>query len=474
MKKYNIIVLLVLLFSCSKENEEKNNGNKQTITENNVTKITLDKKEYITARNSKIIIEPIIERETEQSDKDLQFTWTIESEIISLQRNLDYTIPRNQELGTKKCSYKVTNKSTNKEQNVEFILTTVNPYGYGYYFLSEDENKHTQLFHINTTKNSDVVFNTSVIEDVTIGDTPQILSKKKIYNPTTNNYYELSIVTNKGEYPYIKTNTNTFTLDDKIEKNGYSINFTPSFHMLNTRGIDFFINNGEILIYSNNCIYSSDNNGNYDWKNPIQGLIGKHIYMFDKISNKYYQIIPDDNGYTYNNIMPIATCPIMRDEELAGYHRTLARTTDGSIKEEVSLLTATMGKLNRYKIENTNNNVLIKHTKADFKDGITQKTSITTAEDGTFYLGIGNKIEISSSIHDELKLFTTLPTGGDIVKLVISDDNLKLIVSTYDKKSNLLQKGSIYIIEIKSKKIISYPNTITKCVSIADCSNSIL
>ena len=462
--KYTILMLISifssLIISCEKEDIQKP---QDEIKENIVLISDFWNKEYISTKNSRVVISPEIKRSEEQTEVDLKFEWFINKRKVSNDRNLDYIIPYNTNIGELNCLYRVTNIYHKTKYVHEFKIEVTNPFGLGYYFLSGTEHEIATLSHINID-NPEYVTNTTAIENASFGFNPNSLSTKiKFDKLTSRQYNEISVTTQNEEYTHIKTNT----IDMKLDLLLSSDDIYPSKHGINSLDMEYFIEDGKHVAFSDNSLITSYHKGEkYYWSNPINGVLGKTIYMYDKLKNKYFIIEPYSNGdITFDKVVPILNIHSFENEKIIG---TKCKFNPIAKKEVVTILSSTDDKINIYAISYDFKNAAFNDIKSLSVLG-EKGSAIYCYIKNKWYVGVNNNIYSIDENYSLTKEFTLNISNDNIVKLHISRDGNKLVCASYNEKTLNPMKGSITTIDLDSKTTKGYPNTLSMCVDIICC-----
>lgn len=459
MKINCLLLCFLLLISCSKSTSEPKEV-KEEPTSNDIFISGFKKEGYTVAQNGKILITPIIKCENEQTEEGLTFQWTIDKKVVSERRNLDIQIPPSISNGTKACRYRVHDKKYNKTFDQDFQITITNPFGYGFYFLSVEETGGSLLSHINVEKESETVFNTSVIGDFEIGNRANSLHTLPYYNESLQGVsYKLYITSSMGETPHIVTENGSLTPIEVINTEHNGVKFRPTHHFLGHHADDtshFLFGDTYALHYNSQLTFQSYGSKNYQWEHLIAGNNDETIYAYNAITGRYHIL---------GNERPIEGSLSLKEEKIIGAIVQNSYSGEGGgIVENVTILTSKQGQINQWNILNKH----FKKTQSCPASG-TATTALHVADE-QWYISIGNEIFLYSGKSNTMSPFITLESSlGTIQQTAVSQKGNQLVVATYNAQTNSNLKGSIAIIDITTKKVTLYPNTIYNCVGIASC-----
>lgn len=462
MRIYYLYLLLVtfFFFACGKKSAPPS----PIPTSNAVYISGFRGDDYLIAQNGKIIITPVIKRENEQTESGLEFQWIIDGNIVSVERNLEISIPFNISNGRKLCRYNVLDAQYDKLFSKEFYINITNPFGYGYYFLSVDGNFNSLLSHINIDKNSETVFHTSVIGDIPIGNSASSLNCTLLYDGQAERcYYKIYITSRYGEVPHIVTENISLSPLELIRSTHNGITFIPTMHIMghHYESTSHFLNDGVYAIYRFGMLAQQvADNEKYKWGYITAGNNDKCIYAYNSLSGKYYVIMTDRD------------CKVERVE---GDVNLLGEKIIGSVLrnyygengiiDDVAILTSKQGGVTQYNITDKS----ISRTWSGSIRGVAGCSTATIVK-GCWYVASGNIVYIFDAVKKSVNPFITLEGGiGDINAIALNRTGEKLAISTFNNQSSYATKGSVVIVDIVSKKISTYYNTIYNCMGIICC-----
>lgn len=479
--------IFVGLISCS---EDKGNYDYSSINSVDISSI---EKEYYIVVGDVINITPEIDFKLISNEENLSYSWTIEDIEVAQTRNLDYAVSNSHGFGEKLCRYTITDKANKMKYFMPFKLIILNPFNWGYYFLTKGENDITELAFFSVLNDNTSFVYADGIGQIKFGKKPISISgvggSVKIEGKTTY-CFKFDVMTAEGEYPIISSETATFYPSATINKEKFfdqdkGFEFSPTQSVtMRMSGVTFYCSGGELVAYTESFLYypSSTHNSLYKWSNPIQSYSGAQLaYVFDENSKKYYVAKPEltnaDLGIVSDNLLLNRVVPLADFPPMNGH--TILRTATGpnaSINKP-SVITTTEGKLNVIEFEyNTGagfgeedfeKGSYLKTTSIDLP-GAGKNTKIAEAEKD-WYISVGNKIYIAPKDRiSEIREFATIDSKyGEISDIALSVRNTKLIVATYNNNSSSPRKGSVLYIGASSGEVISaYQNVINDCVSI--------
>lgn len=427
---------------------------------NGVTISGISDDDYVVAVNGRIIISPIVTRDTEQTYDDLTFEWIIDGNSVGKSKDLNITLPTNISNGKKKGRYNIYCTKTTKLYSKDFNITVLNPYGYGYYFISVDEAEKSLLSHINIDSNYDIVFHTSAIGNAEIGDNVHSLNAYPYYDLAVDKLkYKIFITSENGATPHIITESTTLTLLETISSSYNGISFTPKIHII---GHDFektshFFSDRSYFLYENSVL--SHKNNKYKFSYIIPGNNDRYLYTFDR-SKGIFCVIDTEKEHTI-----VELNGDLSSKSIIG-HRLSVRYENNQVKDEILILSVHDKKLSFYKIAN---NEIILEEVVDTESVVSCAVQIGKT---TWALGVGNKIYQYDESKKMLTSYYTLNTTfGKVESIDISQNKEKLIITTYNESTNKLMKGSIVILD-KNMVAKNYPNVIYRCKVIKCCDAS--
>ena len=73
---------------------------------------------------------PIIERLLDDTESDLFFSWSVRGKEVSTERNLEYKIPTDLDIGKHDCKFTVTDTKTGMTYYYEFNINVLAAYSW--------------------------------------------------------------------------------------------------------------------------------------------------------------------------------------------------------------------------------------------------------------------------------------------------------------------------------------------------------
>lgn len=456
---YYFIFLALLIFGCSSGDENDTISDK--ILPNEVYISGLKKDTYVVAQNGRIIISPIIKRENVETESDLDFEWLIGDLVVSTKRDLDIDLPFEVTNGEKKCQYKVTRSSDGKGYESSFNISVINPFGYGYYFLSVDRLGKTILSHININENQGTIFHTTRIGEAYIGKNGNSLHSNGKYSRSAQKIiYDLYITADSGDNLHIVTENVSFSVLRSISIKDVSVEFSPSSHVtgFQVERESFFISKGEIFEYEDNILTRRPTAG-YSWTDIVAGNNNLWLYAKDKSSGQIFTISTAD-GYSVKQI----SGDLNLSNETIIATRSSSYHLDGGVADRITIITSAKNRLSTYVID---------------RGGITLRGSVEVSgvatgavfiDDDAWYIGCGSTVYHYNCKTNSIMQHVVLePSVGDITSLALTSKSNKLIIATETTNSTTRVGGSVVIYDNASGNITTYPNVIHRCVGIACC-----
>lgn len=472
-----VLALSLLTGSCAEDS-----GNYDYKNINEVTIGTISSQ--LCEAGSHLTINPTI-AVVDESSINLSYSWTIGTEEVSTERNLDIDLPT-LSYGEHLCALTIKDKDTGMQYRQTFTITIANPFNYGYYFLTRKDDGATEMAYIQAKDEDnstieDVKYATGVAE-YQFGEEPQ-----QIYGTFSwqNVNWQITFITQKGDNPVIITDNNTFlptslvTSNNFIEQDkGYVFKPENTVVSMSTNVGQFFTSNGQFIRYANGKLYRPARHlQEYYWTHPTIGDKGaSYAWVYDELTKRFYTLqayysdIPElgiiADSYAYDNVIEPAN-----NEEIDG---EILYTSDKYSNVNVfNVYTKEAGGLKIYTFNKSFNaqdatfvgETLLPLPESNGKPGFT--VGSTGLSNGIFYVSSGNEIYSSPTTLPELSSFVTVPSDlGTIEYLGISALGNRLVAVLYDENSSEERKGSVVFIDIASKKIThTFPHILHHCVS---------
>lgn len=482
MKRYIFPFAAVLALSFLTGACAEDDGNYDYKSINEVTIETISSQ--LCEAGSHLTINPTIAI-LDENNINLSYSWTIENEEVSTERNLDIDLPT-LSYGEHLCALTIKDNDTGMQYRQTFTITIANPFNYGYYFLTRKDDGATEMAYIQAKAEDnstveDVKYATGVAE-YSFGNEPQ-----QIYGSFSWQYtnWQITFITQEGENPVIITDNNTFlptslvTANNFIEQDkGYE--FKPENTVISASANvgQFFTSNGQFIRYSNGKLYRPARHlQEYYWTHPTIGDKGAaYAWVYDELTKRFYTLqayssdIPElgiiADSYAYDNVIEPANNP-----EIDG---DILYTSDKYSNVNVfNVYTTEADGLKIYTFNKSFNaqdasfvgETLLPLPITSDKIGFTVGT--TGLSNGIFYVNSGNEIYSSPTTLPSLSPFITVPSDlGTIEYLGISALGNRLVAVLYDENSSEERKGSVVFIDIATKKIThTFPHILHRCVS---------
>ncbi|PKQ63908.1 hypothetical protein BZG02_07815 [Labilibaculum filiforme] len=465
-----LFLTLLLAYGCS---DDLGNYDYKELNNVEVTGLPVDTTVGVLEH---LVITPVIARELEGREDDLEFTWRIgTSDTISMERNLDYVIETSVPMGKNICYYHVMDKETGVRYYYEFELNVVATFNLGYYVLSEMPDESSLISYLNTNYNENSEWiSTSTIGDYTLGNKPCGMAK----NANWRYGYELHILTQEGLYPYVKTNVQSFLPTAIINAENYIKGqgtgaFSPTKLISSTNNQYFLTGNGFSVLNSGIMHAPSGITETYDW--ALCGWWGyrssapDEIWGYDKLSNKIYTIYNTPGGPLFD-LNSITEAPL-GDISFDGYRvMGLSKTeTRLAIDLGVVLLDVVAGNTNEIVIHSLNmDREYASWSPIGVYDIQTSQSTILpvagiNAESlckkygSNFYITIGQSIYSTPVLNPVLTKIADIPVEYgipmDFDMTNVGTNPQQLVIATYNEGSSDELKGSVIYLDPQKKQI---------------------
>lgn len=495
----SFLSLAILLTGCS---EDKGNYSYTKINEVTIGNI---ENLYTAELGSSFKIEPNI-ISLNETTADLSYSWTIENQEVSTEKVLDIVLPP-LKYGTHLCALTITDNISKMQYRETFELVIVNPFNWGYYFLTRNDDGSTELAYIRAQKDveptKDDLKYTTGIGDYQFGDNPVSIYGNFAYNMDLGNFFwNLTFLSNEGQYPVIMTDISAFNPNSLINSNNFvdteaGYEFKPEFTCVNKQKNQFFISEGKSIMYVQGKLYRpAQHNKEYYWSHPaIAGSGGTFQWVFDEISKEYYIIMPYSASESGPGIYPDANSydkviePLApQDPEKPG--QQMSKKIEGNIIYSIdnyvpakggdilSVYTANNDGIRLYTLKKVWNGDAYFEGKVFLPfEGLSENPAFavgTGIAANYFYICKDNDIYASAINTPKLEKWGSVPADkGKIEYIGFSARGSRMVVVTYDENSTEERKGTIYFIDVESKKVThTFPNTVHHCVSYIGANDS--
>lgn len=474
---YCLLSGLLCLLGCS---EDKGNYDYTPLNDVIIANIPA----MVCPPGSNIQITPTLSRSLKEGEENLTFSWEVDGKLLSTERNLNKELPA-MPYGQKLCALTVTDKETGVKYLKTFKINIVNFFNYGYYFLTREQDGTTIMAYLPSYRDGEELpsfLYTSVCGDVTFGKDPMmIVGSFGGISALDGYFWTMSIITKEGEYPVIETNNGTFLPSSLVSETSFAdknagYTFKPEAYFVDPAKNKTYISEGKLINYASGLLYRpAKHKTNYYWSFMKGFFTGEDlVWVFDELSRKFYVACPYDtdpelgiigDAGAKDQVLQITDSPaIPTDEFIIG----LSKTT----REEASSLTAYTANnkgvhIYKYDRDGESYNFFFSGSEELLINGVGKDTKFV-AMDKDIFLNVGNKIYTTPTQLPSLTEFISIPSElGEIVKIGLSGNETRLIVTTYDKNSTAERKGSVVFIDIQNKKITeTFKNCIDECVSI--------
>lgn len=462
---YFIALLLVTMFaSCA---EDKGNYDYTSLNDVMIKQFN-EGKQYITSIGKSITIETELTYKLNEKPEDFSYLWVIGTDTVSVEKNLNYTIPERTSYGNTDCYYVVANKLNGMKYFRQFSINVVSLFNWGYYILTKAPDNSSQIAFISTEKDAECI-TTSKIGSYDIGDNPTSISGTfGMIDALGDYYWTLYISTKDGEYPTIVTECATFLPRKLINGNSFA---DQTFRKYSPERIanSCILSDGKIIRQVEDYLYRPAKHDNeYYWSEINCSWYG--VCLFDKLSNKFYIVTPAQSDpvagtigdpYAYDAVIPAENCADYSQSKIINLYTDSNSETDNHVITSASEKGIAIDTV----IYNYNEG------KAYFRKGVlitnvaTNKSTCGTRVNTTdWYFGIGDKIYSSPDLLHKLTHFYTVPADfGEIVEVKSSVRGSSLAVTTYNKST---KKGSFILIDIQSGSAKTYKDVMNEPISL--------
>ena len=430
----------------------------------------------------------------DETTSNLSYSWTINGQEVSTQEVLDIDLPP-LDYADHLCALTITDNDTGMQYRQTFTIQIMNPFNYGYYFLTQMDDGSSEMVYIPSTVDeptvADVKYTTGVA-DIPFGSNPKQIYGTFGYNQATATYYwTMMFMTEDSEYPVIVTDNSSFEpvylLSDNsflVPEEGYT--FHPTEIVANMGGTIYFISDGQFIYYNESKLYRPAKHvGEYYWSHPVIGFSNDiFAWVYDELSHKYYTIqayngndfIPEGmtiDGSAWDKVMEPKDNPTIAGNVLTAIDVYAGQHTCNVISAEANLLhTYTF---NRAWVNGANpapEPVFVGEQQFAL-NGLTENASVavggrTGLSAYQFYVNAGNDIYYSSTLgQPSMNLLTTIPSDlGEVEYIGLSAKGNRLVVVLYDENSAEERKGSVVYVDLNTRAIThTFPHILHHCKS---------
>lgn len=489
-----LVGIVVIWSACS---EDKGNYDYAALNEVSIDSIGTS---YMREAGADIYINPGV-RSLNEEMADLSYSWTIDGEEVSKEKILDITLPP-LSYQNHLCALTVTDNISGMQYRWTFNLSIVNPFNFGYYFLTMRDDNSTEMAYIqavtddNTEENDDDTAEGATLADVryvtgcgdySFGNIPfQIYGVCGYTSDNVNIKWNITFLTEEGENEVITTDNVSFLPISLINSSSFmepGYEFKPEAFVVDQMRRQYFVSNGQYIRCVDGRLYRPAlHNGEYYWSNPACGASGANFaWVYDKLSSKYYVIRP----YATDNIEagiiadPYAFDQVIEPENNPVIKGTILYVSDTYVPalggHDAYIYTADGNEIHVYNFAKTWNvdNPEFKEETVLQVDGMNGAPAFARGTTGfannQWFLGVGDDIYYSATSTNRLSLWLTLPAGldlGEIKYIGFSALAYRMVVVLYDENSTEERKGSVLFIDMETKEIThTFPHILHRCVS---------
>ncbi|MDO5663875.1 MAG: PKD-like family lipoprotein [Bacteroidia bacterium] len=240
-------------------------------------------------------------------EADLSYEWRINYQVVSNEKTLNK--PIGVRFGYWPALFTVTNNKTGVKSFYDFKVEILNPYGYGLFVLSEDDDE-SSILSFQPRKPEIGFFKEDIFTHVnselgTLGKKPMQL----FYNTSNRDLY---VVSKEGDKNVAILNSSTIQPKNLINGNmvigGYDGVFAPSF-LIRFFGGTGIVSEGKFFIYDggrSQALYRPVE-GNYSLANYItanSSLSANYWVGYDKERCQLITFAPENDPYYFSKIQP--------------------------------------------------------------------------------------------------------------------------------------------------------------------------
>lgn len=479
---YSVLLAFgLLLGACSEDNGNYNYTPLDEVVIETIKDIQLE-------AGAQLQITPTITL-NEENAGNFSYSWTIDGEEVSTERNLDIPLPP-LSFGGHLCALTMKDMNNGMQYRQQFTLTVSNPFNFGYYFFNRLDDGSSEMTYIPARKEDnstaeDVMHTTSVDEYVFGNEPSQIYGSFGYNSDYTATRWQLTFLTQEGDNPVIITDNSTFlptaliTSENFINQDqGYE--FSPAMTIINQRQEQSFLSNGQFIRYSNGKLYRPARHlQEYYWSYAVPGVSGAAFaWVFDKLSKRIYSIqaYTADNpelgiiadSYAYddvaepeNNVELTGNLLYAADAYVNNGHQFNAYT---GASDGIHIYTYNKATYGARESTFTGETVL---PLSEISDNTKLVVGNNGISNGIFYVSGEHTIYSSPTKLPTLSQFCSLPADlGRVEYIGLSALGSRLVVALYDENSPEERKGSVVYIDIASKKIThTFKNIMHHCVA---------
>ena len=473
-----------LSFACS---EDKGNYDYTSLNEVSIDSILAS---YVREAGAELYIDPGVSS-VDEGAANLSFSWSIAGEEVSQEEILDIALPP-LSYDTHLCALTVTDNASGMQYRQTFELRVVNPFNYGYYFLTERDDHSTELAYIQAVSDEDggpTMEDVKYVEgigDYAFGNNPIQINGTYGYNSTyTSTQWNMTFITEEGDNQVIVTENLSFLPTTLISgasfiEEGYV--FKPEALTADMQNNLYFVSNGQFVKYVSGKLYRpARHDKEYYWSHPAYGYGGSaanFAWVYDELSHKCYAITPyatDDieagivaDPYAYDQVLEPENNPeiegtvIYAADAYAGTH-----TGNFYVAAADGIHIYSFGKGWQQ-----NNPAYIGETVLPLSgmgDAPAFALGTTGLARNQFFVNSGYDIYYSPTTSPKLEHWVSLPDNlglGEIEYIGLSALANRMVVVLYDESSAEERKGSVVFIDFNTREIThTFPHILHHCVS---------
>lgn len=478
---YGFFVVCLLLGACA---EDKGNYNYTLINE-----VTIDSilSTYSCEAGSRLYIKPDI-KSLDETTADLSYSWSIKDTEVSTDKILDITLPP-LDYGQQLAALTITDNVTKMQYRRTFLLEIVNPFNWGYYFLTRKDDGSTEMAYIQAVPGDgpvlkDVKYATGC-GDYEFGNEPSQLVGS--FGSLLGSYYwTITILTQEGNYPAIITDNATFTANSLITEESFSDQsagyyFKPERNITTIQKEQYFVSEGKFLKYIMDSgtglgkLYRPANHDReYYWSNPCFAGNGlAFCYVYDELTRKFYVIEPYKTSNPALGIYADANAfdkvvEIADNLEIKG---ELIYTSVANYATKLNAYSIDADGIHTYSFDKSGDGYsFLGETVLSFAN-LNEKPAFAVGNGiaaNHWYINSGNVIYYSPIEAPQLNIWKELPSDlglGTIEFIGFSARGSRMVVVLYDENSPEKRKGSVIFINVEDKKIThTFPHILHHCV----------
>lgn len=477
MKKIVLAVIFcIVLIGCA---EDKGNYNYKDLNDITITlkPVTEDGSGSDVMHDQQYKITPELKRLLSASEEGLSFEWTVGSEVVSKERNLDIIVPKKWSFGAKNGRLAITDSKTGMKYFAPFKFNLINSFGFGYYMLCKKSDNSSILYYLKEVedKTADVVVikepviaSTSMIGDLEFGKEPTDMVNSYGYNANIDDdVWDLNIMTKEGKYNMIKTNTGDFLPSQYVgaesfadKSKGYK--FNPSAIGVTGRSDIMYLSNGQLITQIEDMLYRpSKLYPEYNFTKLYIGNPSMTYFAYDDNTSKFYYLAQDNDISAYDAVEVPEGAPSYSGKNIIGFAFDSYSNPDYSKSEEyIYCAVASNNEISidkytyseEYGDQDVTKKIFCSELYKLSVPDVGEKSKILLFNKD-WYISGGNTVYLSPfDIPNAQPLYKVPAEYGEIKDMQLSVKGTKLVIACYNSNSSEEKKGSLIVFDLQTKK----------------------